>query len=189
MLNCCRNRCSVRGAGPGLDEPTWLPAAGPGSSLGAPRGSKGTQRANHQGCKKSRGASQKIGRNQQLFSTPIPGVGWGNSPAPLQQFWLPPAAADRGGQLDPGLCWVKLGRIVPEGLSRKPWAQTSIARASPKAGVPAMLRFTPLGPRSVGHARRRCPQEGKKALSSPLPRHGRSTCCVGFRSAASQISA
>lgn len=145
-----------------------------------PRGSTATQRANPQGCKKSRRASQKIGRNQQLFNTHIPGVGWGNAPAPLQQFCRRLAPSCRC-QLDPGLCWVKLGRIVPEGLSRWSEPTADIARASPKAGVPAMLRFTPLGPRSVGHAWCLCPQEGKKALSSPLPGHGRYTrAALGF---------
>lgn len=128
-------------------------------------------------------AGKSVGTSSS--STPASQVWDGGTPRPLSSSSaggrLPPAAADRGGQLDPGLCWVKLGGIVPEGLSRWSEPTADIARARPKAGVPAMLRFTPLGPRSVGHARRLCPQEGKKALSSPLPGHGRyARAALGF---------
>lgn len=175
------------------------PCASPGFCLGAPAGSKAAvdPKSEPSGCespwilvagKADVPARRLVGASSS--STPTSQIGgWGSPPAPLLQppgsssagSRLPPAAADRGGQLGPGLCWVKLGRIVPEGFSRWSEPTACIARASPNAGVPAMLRFAPLGPQLVGHMQRLCPQEGKKAPSSPLPRRGWHACTVwGF---------
>lgn len=94
------------------------------------------------------------------FCHPRPRCGGSWGAALPEAGSLPLSPVEAASSSSPGLCWVKLGRIIPEGLSG--WSEPLACAA--RAGL-APLRSH--GPRSAGHTWCLCSHEKGSIAATP----------------------